>query len=264
MHDEHAQGDYTMPRRIYANPPIDEATCQFTVANDLPWDIAATPSRLFDFVKQFYPGMPQQQQLLQANMAGAVPVAITPNISLSNTNRVIFTDEAGLNRLSVSPTAISIHRERPYVGFKHELLKRINRDLPEVLNVFDHEESFKAVSVRYVNRIVVPRPKIELTDYFNYWGAENGLPDPFGGDITGFFYRTAARHANQPENLTLTFGTLDSPPNEAAFILDMDLVHEFEQPVKAAQAIEQMISIQALVNSTFESLITDKCRELFE
>ena len=115
-----------------------------------------------------------------------------------------------------------------------------------------------------MNRIVVPGRTVELSEYFNYWGAENGLPSPFDGRISGFFYRTAAEHSSQPENLTLTFGTLDAPENEAAFILDMDLIHNFDQPVTVGKATEQVISIQAVANSTFESLITDKCRKLFE
>jgi uncharacterized protein (TIGR04255 family) len=252
-----------MSRRVYANPPIDEATCHFALANELSWD-KTTPSHLFDHLKQFYPGMPEQQQLVQANLAVAVQGAASPNLSLANSQRIVFLDDQGINRLSVSPASISVHRAKPYGGFKHELLDRLRRDLPEVLHVFDHEESFKAVSVRYINRIAVPKPTIELTEYFNYWGAKNGLPGPFNGAVAGFFYRTSAQHSDQPENLTVTFGTLDAPEKTVAFLLDMDLVHTFDEPVKVEQAVEQLISIQALVNSTFEAFITDKCRELFE
>ena len=59
-----------MSRRIHASPPIDEATCQFALAVELSWD-NATPSRLFEYAKRFYPGMPEQQQLVQANLSGS-------------------------------------------------------------------------------------------------------------------------------------------------------------------------------------------------
>jgi uncharacterized protein (TIGR04255 family) len=252
-----------MSRTIYVNPPIDEATCQFVLAEEVNWN-SETASHLFDHVRESYPGLPQQQQLFQANMAAPAQGGSLPNLTLTNGNRIIFTDEGGPNRLSVGPATISTHRARPYSGFKHELLPRTKRDLPRVLSAFDREGLFKAISVRYVNRISVPGFGFELTEFFNYWAAQNGLPPPFDGTLTGFFYRTAAQHATEPQNLTITFGTLDPGENESNFILDMDLVHQFARSVSTEQAIDQLVQLQELINTTFESIITDRCRELFK
>ncbi len=57
-----------MSKQSYKNPPIEEAICQFTFAEHLPWN-SDTPRHLFEKVRGRYPAMPTQQQILQANIA---------------------------------------------------------------------------------------------------------------------------------------------------------------------------------------------------
>lgn len=251
-----------MAGRKYRNPPIDEATCQFTLAERIPWDLVI-PVRLFDHFKTRYPGMPSQQQLLQANLTPGAGVQ-TPNLALVQNDRIVFANDDGTDRLSVGPESIGIHRTKPYIGFEEEVLPRIRGDVPEALRVLDHDSAFSAVSIRYVNRIVISDAKFELGEYFLYWGTESVLPEPFDGNISGFFYRTTAKRQTQAETLALTFASIDAPKDSSAFILDIDLTHNFEDPVTTDEAIEQLIALKALENSIFESLITDKCRSLFE
>jgi uncharacterized protein (TIGR04255 family) len=252
-----------MAGRKYRNPPIDEATCQFTLAEPVPWD-AAVPRRLFDRFKGRYPAMPTQQQLLQANLAPATGV-ISPSLSLVQNERVVFLTEDGTDRLSVGPENIGVHRAPPYVGFEEELLPRIREQLPEVLQVLGCEPAFAKVAVRYVNKITINKAKFDLEEYFTHWGATSALPDSFEGDIGGFFYRIAGQRAGRPDSLVLTFASLEAPKKDAAsFLLDIDLTRQFSEAAGTDKAIEEVIALKALENSIFESLITDKCRDLFE
>ncbi|MGH3273369.1 MAG: TIGR04255 family protein [Streptosporangiaceae bacterium] len=250
-----------MSRVIYPNPPIEEATCQFTLAEELPWD-EMTPSLLFGELRTDYPGLPSQQHLVQANIGGSSPGGM-PEVGIAGNVRFVFADSENVNRLSVGRSAISVHRARPYRSFKNELLVRIRRDVPRIMALLNQEDLFKAVSVRYINRIIIPEITFALRDYFNYWGADNGLPKPFDKRTTGFFYRTNALHNEQSENVTVTFGSADSGGSIGTFILDIDLAHNFTKPAKTDEVIDRMIDIQGSVNSIFESLVTDKCRELF-
>src|ERR1019366_262470 len=100
----------------YSEPPIEEAMCQFTLAEPISWD-ATTPGKIFDGLKDRYPGMPAQQQLLQANLTPGVG-ADSPTLALSPNERVVFISDDGINRLSVAPTMIGLHRGRPYIGFE--------------------------------------------------------------------------------------------------------------------------------------------------
>jgi uncharacterized protein (TIGR04255 family) len=245
----------------YANPPIDEATCQFTLAEPIKWT-PSTPSQLFEHLKGRYPGLPSQQQLLEANLTPGAGV-VSPEIALTQNERVVFIDDPNQGRLSVGPRTISLHRGRPYIGFEEELLPRIKKDLPAVLGVLEHTAAFSSVSTRYINKIIIKEQTFDLADYFTYWGAASVLPEPFDGEIGGFFYRIGGKRASRPETLSLTFGSIDAPKDSAAFILDIDLTHNFEDPVNTDDATAQLIELKELENQIFESLITDKCRELF-
>lgn len=246
----------------YTNPPIDEAICQFTLSESVSWT-ESTPNRLFERLKDRYPGLPSQQQLLQANLTPGTGI-LAPELALTRNERVVFIDDRNEGRLSVGPRIVALHRAPPYIGFEEELLPRIRRDVPSVLEALEHAPVFSGISVRYINRIVIRENSFDLAEYFKYWGASSALPEPFDGDIGGFFYRIAGKRTSRPENLTLTFASVDAPKDSAAFMLDIELVHNFDEQLDTSDAIAQVIELKKLENQIFESLITDKCRDLFQ
>jgi uncharacterized protein (TIGR04255 family) len=246
----------------YKHPPIEEAICQFTLAQRSPWDLE-TPRRLFEKLRDNYPAMPTQQQVLQANLASP-PDSEASGLSLIPTDRVVFTDVENQARLSVGPQTIGIHRARPYIGFEEDVLPRIIQGVPDVLESLHVDPSFINVSVRYINKIEIAAAEFDLKDYFNYLNTTEALPPSFEGTVTGFFYRTAATHSSSPLNLTLNFGSVVAPKDTAAFVLDIDLMYNFEAPVDTSRAVAKIVEVKATENSIFESLITDNTRELFK
>lgn len=249
-------------RTKYRHPPIEEAICQFTLAQPSPWDLD-TPRRLFEKFRDRYPAMPLQQQVLQANLA-SLPAAEPPGLTLAPVERVVFADNENHSRLSIGPQVISIHRARPYIGFEEDMLPRINLDLPVALESLQAHSTFISVSVRYINKIEINATEFNLESYFSYMTTADALPPTFDGTVTGFFYRTGAKHISSPLNLTLNFGSLSASKDIAAFLLDIDLMYNFEEPVGASEAIAKMVEVKATENSIFESLITDNARELFK
>jgi uncharacterized protein (TIGR04255 family) len=248
--------------RKYRNPPIDEAMCQFTWVNPLTWD-ASIPGRMFARFKNRYPALPSQQQLIQANLI-ANAATNPPDLSLVPTERFVFLSDDGTDRLSVGTQSLGFHRTKPYNSFEENLLPRITEQLPEALETLGHEPGFSKVSIRYINRIVIDQPTVNVQDYFTHPDAASILPEGFQETLTGFFYRTALKRNEQPQELYVTFGSAFAPKDSVAFVLDIDISHEFEVPAQPKQAISQAISLKELENSIFESLITDKCRELFK
>jgi uncharacterized protein (TIGR04255 family) len=249
-----------MPRDPYDKPPIEEATCQLAFSEPVPWG-PETARQLFEKVRGLYPSLPMQQQVLQANLVAA-PTAAVPNLTLAPTERVVFADESGESRLSVSAGIIAIHRIRPYVSFDGDMLPRIKRDVPVVANALGSAE-FKSVSVRYVNKIEIGDKNFDLNEYFTYWGAQELLPPPFEGTVSAFLYRTEAQEASSPLSLTLTFGSVAAPKDNSAFVLDIDLTYNFETPEGIDSAVERIAAVKNRENEIFESLITEKTRRLF-
>jgi len=250
-----------MVQAKYNRPPIEEAICQFTLAQRLPWD-AETPRRLFEKLRNRYPAMPTQEQILQANLTTGSG-AETPGLSIAPTERVVFADTENRSRLSIGPQTIGVHRTRPYIGFEQDMLPRIKDDVPTVIQLFQGDESFGSVSVRYINKIEIPSTEFDLKEYFNYSATAELLPPGFDGTITGFFFRTAAKRNDRPLVLTLNLGSVVAPKDTAAFVLDIDLVYSFEEPAGTQEAIAKIAEVKATENSIFESLITDATRGLF-
>jgi uncharacterized protein (TIGR04255 family) len=250
-----------MGGKKYKNPPIEEAICQFTFSTPLPWN-PETPRLLFEELRNRYPAMPMQQQLLRANLAPEGGIE-NPNLSITPVDRVVFADAENISRFSVGPQTIGVHRARPYLGFEEDMLTRIREGIPSSIGFIQQNPLFSNVSVRYINRIEIQAEELELTDYFNYSSSFDMLPRGFDGTVTGFLFRTSARHRSTSLELGLNFGSLVAPRGIAAFLLDIDLSHNFENPVDAEEAIEKVIEIKDVENSIFESFITDKTRETF-
>lgn len=250
-----------MPKAKYKNPPIEEAICQFTFSQPLPWSLD-TPRQLFEKLRDRYPAMPQQQQIIQANLT---PGGIEPSgLALAPTQRVVFADTENLSRFSVGPQSVGVHRAKPYIGFEEDMLPRVTEDVPSAIEFLQKNPLFANVSVRYINRIEIASTEFDLTDYFNTSDLANLLPSSFGGTVTGFFYRAAAKRSSEPLDLALNFGSVVAPKDTAAFVLDIDLVYNFDDPAAPEEAIEKIKDVKDVENSVFESLITDNTRELFQ
>lgn len=246
----------------YAHPPIDEAICQFTLAERLPWD-GDTPRHLFEKLRVRYPAMPAQQQILQANLTPSTGDD-GPSLNVNPTERIVFADSENLSRLSIGPQIIAVHRVRPYIGFEQDMLPRSQQGIEAAIVPLQASPLFSSISIRYINRIAVDSSSFDLNEYFNYWGAGDTLPQGIDGTVTGFFYRTTIQQQSTPLSLALSFGSVVAPKDTSAFVLDLDLTYPFEEPADSAKALTQLIDVKATENALFESLITDKTRRLFQ
>ena len=59
-------------RRVYKNPPISEAVCEFQFSNPDDWNIACS-GLLYERVKKRYNGKPREQRLLRIEGPPATP-----------------------------------------------------------------------------------------------------------------------------------------------------------------------------------------------
>ncbi|HET9895197.1 MAG TPA: TIGR04255 family protein [Streptosporangiaceae bacterium] len=250
-----------MEKHTYGKPPIEEATCQFSLADPLQWG-PDSARQLFERVRSVYPAMPMQQQVLQANLSAAASEAAS-GLTIAPTERVVFTDESGESRLSVSAEVIGVHRVKPYISFDKEMLPRLKRDI-SLLDGQLPSEPFKSIAVRYINKVEIAETSVDLGDYFTHWGAQRDLPVGFDGTITGFFYRTAAQDRSHPLSLVLNFGSVAAEKDKSAFILDIDLTYTFAEPVDSDAAISRIVEVKSMENEIFESMITARTRELFQ
>ncbi|MFC7528011.1 TIGR04255 family protein [Actinoplanes sp. GCM10030250] len=255
-----------MTDRKYKNPPIHEAVCQMVFESPQPWSVR-TAGTLYELLKGSYPLEPVEQQLIQADLVGAGPVGenASPLRVVHGPPRFQFRSNDQTQMLTVGPDLLAVHRLAPYVSFEDEFLPRVQRDIEALRSEFSALGGLKSLSLRYINKVVVPGRVINLNDYFSYKAFAAIDEMPFAGGVSGFFYRTQLANPEERMHFSLTVASVDSAEDAVGVLLDLDLVSMISENLGSEVAIvEELKRLKSKENELFESLITQKCRELFE
>lgn len=120
------------------------------------------------------------------------------------------------------------------------------------------------IAVRYINRIEVPEPQIELKDYLRtYPELSPDLPQA----LAGFFMQTLVPLPAYEAFVNITSALQKQNPESISVILDLDCFretpelmvssHDFDEEVRGALA-----SLRSAKNAVFEACITDEVRRL--
>ena len=250
-------------RRRYKNPPIEEALCEFKFEPSVEWDFTI-PGKLHTRLLKDYPGKPQQQELLEFGLeiADSQPASVSHSKKFG---RVQLITEDGKRIVGVGSDVLSIHMLRPYQNPRQpdqsgwdEFYPRLEKALNSYWEVAE-PKGVNQIGIRYINRIVIHSP-FDIEEYLRCSPREiEGLPD----NIRGFFSRIEYIYDDET-NLALSQGSIDAPSGDIALLLDLDVIWK---PAQAVTQEDSMVKTQALRNlerEAFESVITDKARELFD
>lgn len=250
-------------RRRYKNPPIEEALCEFKFEPSVEWDYTI-PGKLHTRLLEDYPGKPQWQKLLEFSwpIAGRQPASMSRNDEFG---RVQLLTQDAKRIVGVGPDVLSIHMLRPYQDPRQpdrsgwdEFYPRLEKALTSYWEIAE-PKGVNQIGIRYINKIVIPGP-VDIEEYLRCSPREiEGLPD----NIRGFFSRIEYIYDDETY-LALSQGSVDAPYNDVALLLDLDVIWE---PIEVATQEYSMTKTQALRSlerEAFESVITDKARELFD
>lgn len=243
------------PRREYPNPPILEVVCQVTFAEPVPWS-AASPGLLYGRIRDAYPAAPKTQTAIEAEFEGE-----TSGVKVGRgTQRYVYSTEDQSRKLVANELSLSVNALLPY-----EQWESLSKRFRSALAIYESEIAKftpRTVSLRYINRIVVPADSIETTDYFTVPVVTTHQP---GARVHGFVSRSRSTSPESSITTTVTFASIGHDiEGEAAFILDIEL--EVPTPSDATfDILEDLVGqLHYWENHEFESSITDKCRELFQ
>lgn len=252
-----------MERRRYKHPPIEEALCEFRF-RDPDWD-PTLPGRLHQVLRDSYPGKPQQQDLMQATWHA--PKGQPSNLSFrQGLARVQLVTEDGSRLVSVGVDTLSVHMLRPYQDPSNpegsgweEFLPRIRAALTAYWQVAT-PRGVEQIGVRYINKITVPRGGAPAQNYFRTApSAVPGLPGP----ATAFVGRMEYTY-DETTRLVLSQATIGDGDEQAAFILDLDVISRFEEPIEQTRALTEVEKLRGVERDAFEAVITDESRKLFD
>lgn len=250
--------------RRYKNPPIEEALCEFHFQSEQDWD-PTIPGKLHTEVGDKYAGKPRQQKVVDVGLQ--IQKDKPPNLSYGEgLARVQLVTENGKRMVGVGQNVLSIHMLRPYQDPQHpkhsgwdEFQSRIKQVLDTYWKVAE-PKGISRIGIRYINKIVIPQPKVEVNDYLKCAPPDViELPDRMKnyGSRVEYFYDDEVR-------LVLSNGLINPPMNDIGLILDLDVIWEDVVPVAQDEALRKTEDLRNRERDAFEAVITDKTRELFD
>jgi len=239
----------------YKNPPIVEAICEFRFEPDSPWDLVM-PGLIYEKVRDTF-GKRRQKKEIGWHIEPKVE-SIVQRVQTRDLMQFLREDESALAQ--VGPHLLSVNHLKPYRSWQ-EFLPLIRKGFEAYCEVVE-PTNIQRIGLRYVNRIEIPHPRVELEDYFEFYPyVGSNLPQEHGPFTVGI--QVPCEDSRDILKVVLTSAntkTLDT----MAFILDLD--YFLVQPEKAAldQIFEWVDVAHNHVEDAFEACITDRLGQIFE
>jgi uncharacterized protein (TIGR04255 family) len=240
----------------YANPPVEEAVCEFRMIPETRWDLTV-PGLLYERLKETFPQ--KEQRMIQEVELTQGPEGLQQQIR-TNERLGFFTEDRKM-LAQVGPRLLVVNALKPYPhweGFKPRI-EMVWRNLQETIEA----QGLERIGLRYINRIELPAQSIELGDYFEFYPfVGKRLPQQMVSFLAGmeFSYADGRDHCR----VQLAPIPLSGKEGKAAFILDLDYFLARPRGVAVADALAWVEEAHSRVEEVFEGCITDKLRNMFD
>jgi uncharacterized protein (TIGR04255 family) len=233
-------------------PPLIEAVCEVRLDPSTAWDLTIA-GRLFE---KLQPEYPERRQTLGVELKLNVPQP--PDYR--QIENLQFLSKDGKNVVQVREYSVSVSRLAPYEAW--ESYK------PTVVHVFEKFREISSggviarVGLKYVNRIVVPKPEIRLEDFLNFYPfVGHNLPESFGPFLVGVVFPY-----QNPSGSLRTEATSADPevPGQYNILLSLDHFATAGEGIKFEGLAEWLEVAHGRIEGVFRAALTDSAMRLFE
>jgi uncharacterized protein (TIGR04255 family) len=246
-----------MTRRVYPKPPIVEAVVEMTFTGDRKGEQAL--QALGAALAGQYPGEHRQQEVVEMS-AEVSPDSVAT--AARRTPHVTFLRSAdGTRLIGCGARTMSVHQLAPYGGWE-TFLEQIDEAVAALPNEV-RKEGLDALSVRYIDRIVLPAGQQSFTDFITIMPP---CPAPMPSGVAAFHVVT---QTVDPADDTIALLTLASAPptGEGNPVILYDLHFRRKGNPLCGLDDRTWVTIVEVLHErqrdVFEASITDKLRELF-
>ena len=237
----------------YKNSPITEAICEFQFVSDSKWD-NTIPGIMYEKVKNKFP-IKQQQH--------GMTVQITPKEAGFDHSieqappRSQFFNKSKKALIQVGPDLLAVNRLKPYISWMH--FKKFILNNLRIYKKEANPSSFRRIGLRYINRFEFQMETVEFEDYFSFYPhVPEALPNLFA-----FLSRVEVPYSDGRDRLLLTLApSKATTPGNLIIIFDLDYILVEPKFVSFTNVEEWLNNAYTTLETTFESCITDKCREM--
>ncbi len=239
----------------YKKPPLVEAVCEFRLTPDTPWDLTI-PGLFYERVKNAFPQ--REQRVVQEIELSQEPQGLRQQIRTSE-RIVLFTEDRKM-LIQLGPRLLTVNALRPYPtwqGFKPRI-EMAWKSLEDVVEI----KGLQRVGLRYINRVELFAPKVEVEQYFEFYPFVGPrLPQNMVSFIAGSEFSYAEGRDNCRVQLT---PEPHFSEGRSAFILDIDYFLAQPTAIKFSDVLGWIEEAHNRVEEVFEGCITDLLRELFD
>lgn len=257
MPERQQNGDHA-----YAKPPIAEAILDVRIA---PADASRLPA-LLEAMTALAADYPNFETVSVASgsiqLAGAEPVG--PAVQANFTQHQLGFRRSsgdGKTKFNMQLDGFSFFRLAPYTQWR-EIAPEAQRVWSKYREAITPNHIVR-VAVRYINKIEIPAPAEQLSDYLNLLPK---LPPGLGPQSPSeFVTRFVLKQADIDASLILHEAVTEPLESDrTVVILDVDVFREVSVPQTDADLWAYFEALRARKNKIFEACITDRCRALFE
>lgn len=167
-------------------------------------------------------------------------------------------DETAL--VQVGPDMLSVNHLKPYPNWAQ--FKTLIFGTLAIYRQTINPESIKRIGLRYINKIEIPQPRVQIEDYIL---AIPSVPQPVPQTFASFILRVEIPFEQTNGMLILQTGTV--PPEQqgnTAFLLDLDFITLQPQTITLESVTDWVEQAHEKVEETFEACITEKARAIFK
>lgn len=249
-----------MDRRQYKSPPITEALCAFYFAPAGEWDIMY-PALIYGKVKDEYSGKAREQKLINIEPASKeIQAPAGAPMAVNEVTRIQFVTKDEKKVLGVYADNLSISVLKPYPGW--EVFRPAIQSGLDVYREIAKPKGLRRIGLRYLNQVTIDGQVSDVLSCFS------SPPLPLTGGnshIENFTSRHEYLCDDEPLKVTVGFARLAAPAGKVAVLLDIDLVWQSQgDPLSLDQAMAKVDDMRQRERVIFESLITDRARQIFD
>jgi uncharacterized protein (TIGR04255 family) len=245
----------SIPERRYNNPPVVEAFCEVYFTGSR-WD-PTIPGLFYEKVRKDFP---QKSLMEQIGIEAQIGFGQAGFRRVPVESRMRFAREDNSQLVQLARDLLVVNQLPPYPHY--ELWRAVVLSTIDVYRQLACPEGIAQLGMRYINRINVLSPGIQMEHYFRVYPE---LPEELGPAHGPFMLQLVMSPVCPGHQLTLTLGS--SPPEQPGSLSCLlDLYDVVVVGGRSAFEEVQCLLDEAHVNlvHTFENTIADASRKLFE
>lgn len=169
-----------------------------------------------------------------------------------------FVSPDGKQLFQVRTNGFTANRLAPYASW--ETFSQEARRLWNIYRETAKPIRITRIALRYINRIDIPTPQVELKDYFHTSPeVAKGLPQ----SMAGFFMQILLPLDDAKASVNIVETVVEPPqPGTVSVILDLDFFRTQELPVTEEEVWDLFEVLRVKKNVVFDACITEKTKEL--